>query len=402
MRSHDVVVLGLGAMGSAAVHHLARRGASVLGIDRHAPPHTLGSTHGRTRITREAYYEHPSFVPLVRRAGECWAALEREWGTPLFARTGGLMIGDAEGALVAGALRAAREHVVPHELLDAAELRRRFPAYRPPEAQVALFEPGAGVLFPEACVTAQLTLAARNGAVLWTDTVASGWRVEGDGVLVETSRGAVHAARLVLAAGPWLPALLEGHGGPRSTRGRPGVDPEWGPSRVGVDAPNSLPLIVERQLSHWFQPRARPETLAPERCPLALWEHAPGRLFAAFPDFGDGVKCGGHHGGEATDPELVDRVVHAGETAAARAQLERLLPDAAGALREERVCLYTNTPDASFVIDHLPHEPPVLVASVCSGHGFKFSSAVGEALADLATGAAPRVELGAFGIGRFS
>ena len=163
-----------------------------------------------------------------------------------------------------------------------------------------------------------------------------------------------------------------------------------------------MPLSVERQLSHWFAPRARPETLAPDRCPLALWEHAPGRLFAAFPDFGDGVKCGGHHDGQATDPEQVDRVVHAGETAAARAQLERLLPDAAGALREERVCLYTNTPDASFVIDHLPHQPPVIVASVCSGHGFKFSSAVGEALADLATGATPRVELGAFGIGRFA
>jgi sarcosine oxidase len=377
MRGHDVVVLGLGAMGSAAAYHLARRGARVLGIDRYAPPHTLGSTHGRTRITREAYYEHPSFVPLVRRAGACWAALEREWGAPLFARTGGLMIGPAEGALVAGALRAAREHAVPHELLDASEVRRRFPGYHPPDEQVALFEPGAGVLFPEACVEAHLGLAARQGATVWTDTVASDWRVERDGVVVDTGRGAVRASRLVLAAGPWLPALLGAHGG------------------------IALPLLVERQLSHWFQPRARPETLAPERCPLALWEHAPGDLFAAFPDFGDGVKCGGHHDGEATDPERVDRMVHARETAAARAQLERLLPDAAGALREERVCLYTNTPDASFVIDHLPDEPAVIVASACSGHGFKFSSAVGEALADLATGATPRVELGAFGIGRF-
>lgn len=376
--TYDVVVLGLGAMGSAVVHHLARRGVRVLGVDRHAPPHTLGSTHGRSRIIREAYYEHPAYVPLVRRAYDAWDALEAEWGRPLFLRTGALMLGPADGTLVGGATRSAREHGVAHQTLDAAEVRRRFPAYAPPDDHVALLEHRAGVLLPEACVEAHLTLAQRDGAELWTDCAVTAWREDGDGVRVETARGAVTAARLVVAAGPWLPTLLAAHGAA------------------------TLPLVVERQLSHWFTPGGDASRFAPERCPLALWEHAPGHLFASFPDLGDGVKCGAHHDGSSTDPAHVDRTVHPDEIEAAHTQLARLLPNDAWTHRESRVCLYTNTPDAHFVLDTLPGEPTVLVASACSGHGFKFSSAIGALMADLVTGSGTDEELEMFAAGRFA
>lgn len=379
MRDAEVVVLGLGAVGSATALHLARRGLRVLGLDRHRPPHTLGSSHGRSRIIREAYYEDPRYVPMLRRAYDLWAGLEAEWGAPLLVRTGGLMIGPPDGHLVAGARGSAELHGIPHERLDAAEVRRRFPSFRVPEDQVALLEHRAGVLLPERCIEAQLTLAERAGAELRTGVEVRGWRRDGAGVTVETADGPVRAGRLVVAAGPWLPELLAAHGGPR------------------------LPLWVERQLSHWFVPRVEAlPTLGPDRCPISLWEHAPGRFFATLPDLGDGVKCGTHHDGPPTTPATVDRTVHADEVAAAAGLLGTLLPDAAGRARESRVCLYTNTPDTRFVIDHHPDEPNVVIASACSGHGFKFAVATGEAAADLATDRAPAVDLAAFGTGRFA
>jgi len=378
-RALDVVVLGLGAMGSATLHHLARRGVRVLGLDRYAPPHTLGSSHGRTRIIREAYYEHPLYVPFVRRAYELWAELEAEWGAgPLLLRTGGLMIGPADGTLVRRARRAAEEHAIAHEMLDARDVARRFPAYAPPRDQVALLEHRAGILLPERCVEAHLALAQRHGAAVRTNVEVTGWVVRNGAVEVETTDGPVSAGRLVLAAGPWLPTLLAARGG------------------------TPFPLVVERQLSHWFAPRARPADFAPGACPIALWEQASGELFAAFPDLGDGVKFGAHHDGAFTDPDRVDRVVSDGEVAQARAMLAQLMPDAAGVSRENRVCLYTNTPDGHFILDRDPAAPEIVVASACSGHGFKFSSAVGELVADLATDRSPALDLSPFSARRFT
>jgi sarcosine oxidase len=352
---HDVAIVGLGAMGSAAAHELARRGARLVGFDRYAPPHALGSTHGRTRIIREAYFEHPLYVPLVRRAYERWAELEKEAERTLFQRTGGIMVGPADGVLVAGALCSAQEHGLPHELLDADELRVRYPMLAPPEGAVALFEPRAGILFPEACVESWLTLARSHGALLRSSEQVLHWEASGDGVRVETTGGTYGAARLLLTAGAWLPTLI----------------PELG-----------LPLAIERQLFHWFAP-ARPEDFAPERFPIGLWEYAEDRIVATFPDVGDGVKIGIHHEGELTDPERVRREVSAQETARVRALLARLVPAAAGPMVEARVCLYTNTPDHHFLIDFHPQHPQVLIASPCSGHGFKFASVIGEVLADL-------------------
>lgn len=366
---YDVAIIGLGAMGSATAYHLATRGATVIGFDRFAPPHMLGSTHGRTRIIREAYYEHPLYVPLIRRAYENWATLEHDAGERLLHVTGGLMIGHPSGELVAGAERSAIAHQIAHEMLDAQSLHRRFPVFRPDDGMVALHEARAGLLLPEACIDACLRLARTSGAELRLAEPAREWRVDRNSVVVHTDDGEYHARRLVISAGAWLPELV------------PDVD---------------LPLRVERQMFHWFTPASDAASLHATRCPIALWEFEPGRLFATFPDLGDGVKVGIHHEGEETTPADVRRTISAAEDASVRGLLDRYMPAAAGELRESRVCLYTNTPDHDFLIDTHPAHPAVTMASPCSGHGFKFASVMGEILADLATDREPGFDLSPF------
>jgi sarcosine oxidase len=362
----DAIVTGLGAMGSAAVREMSRRGLRVLGLDRYAPPHAHGSTHSRTRIIREAYFEHPAYVPLVQRAEQLWSELERDADEPLFVRTGGLMIGPERGTLVDGARTSADQHGLPYEMLPAAEVRRRFPALTPADDAVALHEPRAGVLFPEACVRALLSYALRSGADLRTNEPMLSWRVEGGVVRVATAIGENVADRLVLALGPWLPEFLNGA---------------------------QMPLTVERQMQHWFSPRANAERFAPDHLPIALWE--TDRLFYTLPDFGDGIKIAIHHDGEVTDPHHVRRTINEDEDANARALVERFLPDGSGELRDRAVCLYTNTPDGHFLIDCHPDHPEVLIVSACSGHGFKFATAIGEIVADMILGET-REDLGLF------
>lgn len=365
----DVIVVGAGAMGSAAAYHIARRGARVAVIDRWAPPHAHGSTHGRTRIIREAYFEHPSYVPLVQRAYANWEALARESGRALWRRTGGLMVGPPEGAIVAGARRSAQVHGLPHEELSAAELRRHFPMLAPADGMVGLFEPRAGVLFPELCVQTMLDLAGHHGATLRLGERVGRWRRSGDGVTVTTDRALYRASRLVLCAGAWLPQLV----------------PELGRA-----------LAVERQLSHWFEPRAHVEWFDAAHLPVMLCEYAPGRMCYTVPNVGHGVKIGIHHEGELVDPDAQRMPARPGETRRARALLARLLPDAAGRLLATATCLYTNTADHHFLIDHHPADPRVILASPCSGHGFKFASAIGEILAELALDGATAWDLAPF------
>ena len=354
--SYDVVVVGLGAMGSAATFHLARQGQKVLGLDRFTPPHSFGSSHGQTRIIREAYFEHPLYVPLVQRAYQLWAELEHLSGRDLLRITGGLMIGRPDGVLVSGARRSAEQHRLRHELLAAAEVPTRFPALRPADDMVALWEPRAGILFPEACVSAHLTLAQTHGATLRYDEPVASWRNDGDGVRVVTDHGEYRASQLLLTAGSWIRSLV----------------PEL-----------NLPFTVERQVLYWFAPRADPAIFAPARCPIHLWEAAPRNFFYGLPDLGNGVKVARHHAGEVAHPDQLRREVSDAEVAAMRELVGRFLPDADGALRSAAVCTYTNTPDEHFWIDRHPQQAQVLIASPCSGHGFKFSSVIGEVLAQL-------------------
>jgi sarcosine oxidase len=365
----DVAVVGLGALGSAAAYHLALRGRSVLGLDRFTPPHAFGSSHGKSRIIREAYFEHPLYVPLVQRAYELWAGLEQASGDDLLCVTGGLMLGPPDGVLVTGALRSAREHRLPHAVLGAADVSIRFPALRPRDDLIGVWEPRAGVLFPEACIAAHLRLAQARGAALNYAEPLLGWHGDGRSVRVLTNRAEYRVRSLLFATGSWIGTLI----------------PEL-----------KLPFTVERQVLYWFAPRRAPDAFAPARCPIHLWESAPHVFFYGFPDFGDGVKVARHHGGAVADPDRLPRDVGADEVEAMRAWLDDFVPDAGGDLRSAVVCMYTNTPDEHFWIDSHPDHPNVLIASACSGHGFKFSSVLGEALADLLVRGASRFDLSPF------
>lgn len=365
--SYDVAIVGLGAMGSASAYAFARRGARTLGLDRFSPPHALGSSHGDTRIIREAYFEDPRYVPLVQRAYELWSDLERATGRSLMVRTGGLMLGSEQGVLVRGARTSADTHGLPYERLEAKEVRSRFPALSPSDEMVAIWEPRAGVLFPEACIDAHLTLAEHAGAELHREEAVHAWRAEGNGFVVETDRGRYAAKHLVLAANAWLDRLLPG-----------------------------FPITVTRQPLFWFEPRARLEDFAPDRLPIYIWEPEPDRFFYGFPAFDGQVKVAPHLGGRVSDPDTIDREIHEEEVAAVRARLARWMPDANGRFVRGVVCMYANTPDSHFVIDRLPGHEGALVISACSGHGFKFSCAIGESAAEILLDGNSKLDLGVF------
>jgi sarcosine oxidase len=369
----DVVVIGLGAMGSAALWQLARRGARVVGVDRFTPPHAEGSTHGRTRIIREAYYEHPLYVPLVRRAYAMWDALARESGERLFLATGGLMLGPESGTLVGGALRSAREHGLAYELVDAREVARRFPAIAPPPGDAGVIEPRAGLLFPELGVRAMLAAARAAGAEARPGARVHAWSATPHGVRVATDAGEITARHAIFAAGAWMPALV----------------PELAAS-----------LSVMRQMGHWFAPRARSELFRADRMPILLWEHTRDRFFYSLPDVGEGFKASIHHEGRVIDPDAPRDAVTDAETDQVRALLERLMPDASGRLLDRNTCLYTNTPDGHFAIGAHPAHSNVSLVSACSGHGFKFAPAIGELLAQLVLDGGPAFDLAPFALAR--
>jgi sarcosine oxidase len=372
-RTFDAIVVGLGAHGSAAAYALARRGARVLGLDRFAPPHARGSSHGETRMIREAYFEHPSYVPLVQRAYERWRDLERASERRLLVATGGLMIGRADSTLVEGALRSAREHALAYELLDAGEVRRRFPPLQLTDDMVAVWEPRAGFLFPEACIDVQLALARAHGAELRVSDQVVTWDAREGDVTVGTAEERYTAARLILAAGAWMPKLV--------------------PELASI-------LSIERQVLAWFEP-AYLERLTQERFPVYIIEHAPQRYVYGFPAIDGAAKIARHHEGEPSDPDAPRRDVSDEEIDGLRALAERFVPDVAGPLYGTQVCLYTNTLDGHFLLDRHPAHDTVLLVSACSGHGFKFASVVGEIVADLVLEGRTETDLRLFRYGRW-
>jgi sarcosine oxidase len=371
----DVIVVGLGAMGSATVHQLAKRGHRVLGIDRFSPPHAMGSSHGRSRIIREAYFEDPRYVPLVQRAYDCWTALEAETGAAIFLQTGGLMLGSAESEIVTGARLSAETHALAHELLSADQLRARYPMFRLSDDTVGVLEPRAGVLDPERAIAASIAAAKSHGAVIQTGEALISWAATPAGVNVRTAKGTYHAAKLVLSVGAWASIVL---------------------------SDLALPLIPQRNVLYWFTATDGRGMFSPDRFPIFLHEFAPGRTWYGFPDTGDGVKVALHLWGENTDPDALRRTVDEGETEFIHSLVRQILPDAAGPLRETAVCMYTNAPDGHFVIDVHPEHPSVIIASPCSGHGFKFSSAIGELLAQMATDQPLGFDISLFSLSRFA
>jgi sarcosine oxidase len=360
---HEVIVLGLGSMGSAAAHQLASRGLSVLGLERFWPAHDQGSGHGETRIVRQSYFEGLGYVPLLRRAYEGWHALEELSGRSLLTLCGGMYIGGVDSKILSGALRSAEEHGLAHEKLDAAQIRERFPAMHPADHAFGIYEENAGYVRPEETILANLDVASRHGADLRFNEPVWTWRTTpGGGIEVVTDHGTYGADRLVITPGAWAPEVLVEYG---------------------------FSLRPERQVVYWFGPdfSAVPYERWTE-LPVYIEETDHNREIYGFPmvDGPDGgMKLAIFNTHVLADPNDVDRTVHQQETDETRARARQLFPHLTGPLVKAMTCLYTTTPDRDFVIGTLPDRPQVAVASACSGHGFKFVPVVGEILADLAT-----------------
>jgi sarcosine oxidase len=380
-KSPDVAVIGLGVNGAALTYELARRGASVVALDAAPAGHMLGSSHGRSRIIREAYYEHPLYVPLVQRAWELWLEMEELTGTVLYRRTGGVAVGGADSELVRGALASVHAHDIEHEVLDANELRLRFPALQPEPHHVAVLETRAGMLMSDACVRTLHALARGYGAELHQNLAVTGWHRDVEGITLTTRDGELHAAQLVIAAGAWVNDVLA--------------------LETGSDEHLQLPVKVERQVPHWFQPRHGTSVFRAERCPITLLQHDNGRILYTLPDIGHGIKAGIHHEGAIVGADKVDHTISLDDELPLRALMEEWMPGSTENVLDATVCLYTNTPDYHFLIDRDPRDARVSVMSACSGHGFKFAPALAEAVADQMLEGESAIDLSSFALARF-
>jgi len=370
----DVIVAGLGAMGSATAARLALRGKKILGLDRWRPGHPYGSSHGDSRIIREMYFENPLYVPIVQRAHELWRELESRTGIRLMEITGGLMIGPEHGGLVRGTLRSGHEHALPCEVLNAAQVAERFPAFGLRDGDVAVFDPRAGYLNPEAGNAAHLKLAAEEGADLRFEEPVEKWRALAEGVEVTTPFGVYSGKRLVISAGARNPQIL---------------------------GDLNLHLEVERQAVFWLEPGADPAYESPAM-PIWAHEYVPGEICYGFPRLARGVKASVMHSGEiVSDADAVNREIRESDIEPLKRALRSVVPGLAEAtVIDSDVCLFTNTRDRDFIIDFHPEYPQVLVSSACSGHGFKFASAIGEIQAELVSDGASRFDMSPFSMSR--
>ena len=374
--AYDVIVAGVGGMGSAACWQLARRGKRVLGLERFDIPHAMGSSHGINRIIRLAYMEHPSYVPLLRRAYEVWRELEAAAGERLLFVTGGVDAGPRDGRIVQGALASCREHGLAHEVLTAAELAARYPGWRMPEHFAAVVQPDGGFVASERAIVAHASLAMAAGADIRAREPILSWGITGAGtVSVKTPRGSYEAERLVLSTGAWIADFV--------------------PALAGQAVP-------VRQALGWFRPRI-PAHFGLGRFPVGLVDTDPGPLYV-FPEWGvPGFKIGVyHHERETGDADALSREPTERDEAILREAIRGYFPDADGPVLSLRCCLFTNTPDEHFVLDTLPDAPQVVVASPCSGHGYKFASVMGEVLADFATGSPSGFDLSLFRLDRLA
>ena len=386
MQKFDTIVIGLGAMGSAALYQLGRRGARVAGFDKFSPPHDQGSSHGDTRITRLAIGEGEHYTPLVRRSHEIWRDTEKETGATLLTQCGELIISSAarkssvhvEG-FFQNTVDAAHKHGVTHELLDANQIRARFPLFNVRDDEVGYFEPEAGFVRPEACIAAELSLAEKYGAAVHRHEPVLSFAPASDGVTVTTGRGTYRADKIIVSAGAWFPKLMGGQF-------------------------ESL-LRVYRQVLNWFAVDGDVSLYTPQHFPVFIWELAgwPQGIYG-FPVIdGSGLKVATEQYAETTTPDTVARTVSPEEIA--RVHARTVAPNIKGLsarATKTAVCLYTVTPDAGFIIDRWPQSDRVILASCCSGHGFKHSPAIGEMLADMAQNRVPAFDPAPFRLARFA
>jgi len=369
----DTIVVGLGGAGSSAAYHLASRNTKLLGLEQFGIAHAHGSSHGQTRIYRTAYAEGPEYVPLLLEAQRLWRALEKATGEKVFQRTGGLFLGRPTTPTVAGAVRTATTCHLDHEVLSANEIRERFPQFRVDDDEIALWDPNAGVLFPEMCIRSHSSRALESGAELHFGEAVQDWTATSGSVEVRTRTSTYRARSLVLTAGPWT-SLLAGE----------------------LD----LPLEIERQFMFWFPPK-HPDRFGPDRLPVFLWDKGPSEHTYGVPDFGNGVKIGSWAGKVALRPEEADRVFRESEATPVRSFVERSFPGLTPRECDFTTCLYTNAPDHRFLIGRHPRHANVVIVSACSGHGFKFTSVLGLVIARLVHQEETGYDLSPFDPGRF-
>lgn len=372
----DTIIVGIGGMGSAAAWQIARRGQHVLGLERFDVPHAMGSSHGVTRIIRLPYYEGPQYVPLLRRAYELWREVETVAEETLLTITGSIDAGPEDGALFEGALASARLHALPHEILAGSAINERFPAYRLPASHRAVYQPDGGFIASERAIVAHVRAAQAAGAEIRARERVLAWAAGGDGegVSVTTDKGRYTAARLVLTAGAWIGELA---------------------------APLRGLAVPERQVLAWLQPK-QPELFAPERFPVFNLEVDEGRYYGLPVYEVPGFKFGRyHHRGETASADNIRREIDAEDEALLRRFAEHYFPEGCGPTMALRTCMFTNTPDEHFIIDRHPDHRQVILASPCSGHGYKFCSVIGEILADLVSGdGATRHDISLFRLNR--
>lgn len=374
---YDLIVIGCGTMGAATAWAAARRGAVVLALERHAPPHERGEHHGEARMFRTAYSEHADYVPLMRRALKLWGQIRSSTGIDLLHVTGAIYLGRPDGPLVAGALEAARRHGLEHEILGPHDAAVRWPQFRVPDGFACVHESSAGVLRPEACVRAMARLARDAGASIGTNEEVRSF-CAGSLVEVTTDRARYRGRSLVIAAGPWTQRVL-----------------------ASAEAGGLPPLKVTRQALGWMSPDD-PSGYALGRLPCWAFEDADGSLLYGFPILpgGEGMRVARHRKGPPVDPDAIDRTPTPDDTADFEEGVRRVLPGS-GRVARTGVCMYTSSPDDHFIIDRLPGCSNVLVACGFSGHGFKFAPAIGEALADLALAGRTDLPVGFLSLERF-
>jgi sarcosine oxidase len=370
--SYDAVVVGVGGMGSAAVAHLATRGADVLGVERFDVPHARGSSHGHTRIVRRAVFEDPAYVPLARRADEGWRELEAWWGDQLRFVTGSIAAGPAGASMVTDVRDACERHDVDHEPLSADAVNARFPGYQLPASYRAVYQPDGGFVVPEEAIVAHVERAFDAGAEVRARERVRELRHTARGVRVETDRDSYHADRVVVTAGAWLGELLP-----------------------------STETVAERQVLAWFQPTDR-AAFTPAQFPVFTLAEDDGDYYGTPIHGVPGLKIGRHHHREETGTpgELATEPTRADESLL-RSTAEARFPAGAGPTTRLATCLYTNTPDEQFLVDHHPDEPEVVVGGGFSGHGFKYCPAIGEVLADLALDGTTDYDVDLFRADRF-
>lgn len=373
--TYDICVVGLGGMGSAIAAHCAARGANVIGLEQFTRGHDLGASTGRTRMIRKAYFEDPAYVPLVLRAYELWYELERAAAEQLLYSTGVLTVGTEASEIIAGTQRAAREHNLALECLDAADIRSRYPMLKVLPDEVAVFEPDAGVLKPERAIAAQLAEAERHGATLRFNVVMTQWGARDDGYDIVLEEGwRVSARTLILALGPSVQRTL---------------------ADLGVE------IRVQRNVQAWFA--AKSGEYAAGSFPAFLLNRAglPAPLYG-FPNFGDGVKVAWHGFGDLTDAEHLDRAIdHHRDIEPLAQTMEDWMPGAATKFLDAKVCMYSLTPDEHFVVDRHPKHERLILCGGFSGHGFKFAPVIGEIAAELAVDGSTRHQIDFLSLRRF-